>query len=265
MTRTIFILILALLGYSAACLGQGKVSRPTKANTTASKKKTKSPKTTTPVKKYVVQAPILDQEKIERQFINGYEYVDLALPSGLKWATMNVGANAPEEKGYYFGWGETIQKPLYSMGNSYTYGKDFKSLQEEGILSDSLTLEQRQDAAHFYMGKPWRIPTKNEFIELADHCDWKWVEMPSISGYEITGKNGNSIFLPAAGFVLGSAITKEWEGGHYWTSTPYDETHYAYTFIFSNNSFSISWNNRYFGRVIRPVTEGDTDISGNTN
>lgn len=259
MRTTIFIFLVALLGFSPTCWGQGKVTRPTQNKTTNVKKKKKASITsnkksaTTDNKNKKSEAAGNDDKKT--QLINGYECVDLALPSGLKWGVTNLGAKNPEESGAYFAWGETTNKNEYSIEDSYTSGKTNNELKSEGITKDLQTLAPRQDAASFYRGDGWRIPTYHEFKELMGQCDWEWVESDSIAGYKIIGKNGNSIFLPAAGFYLDTELVKEGGSGHYWTSTAFNDMFNAYTFTFMNGSFNLTWNGRYFGRVIRPVTE----------
>jgi hypothetical protein len=118
--------------------------------------------------------------------INGHEYVDLGLPSGILWATCNVGASKPEEFGDYFAWGETITKSNYTSTN-YNYS------------SAPTTLPLDRDAANVNWGDDWRIPTEEEFTELKNNT-WRLIQKNGISGFEITGSNGNSIFLPAAGY-----------------------------------------------------------------
>ncbi len=115
--------------------------------------------------------------------VNGHEYVDLGLPSGVKWATCNVGANSPYDFGDYFSWGETRTKREYS---THTH----KNINVKNIAGMS-----RYDVATAKWGVPWRMPTKNELDELARKCSWEW----TANGAVVTGPNGNSIFLPIAG------------------------------------------------------------------
>ena len=114
---------------------------------------------------------------------NGYDYVDLGLPSGTKWATMNVGANSRWEVGSYFAWGETSPKTSYTEEN-YTYNKRPKTLP----LSD--------DAANVNWGGAWRMPTEVEVDELVENCNSTYVEKYGHIGYVLTSKiNGNSIYF----------------------------------------------------------------------
>ena len=184
--------------------------------------------------------------------INGHEYVDLGLPSGLKWATCNVGANKPEECGYYYAWGETKTKEVYDTETSLTDGKK---------LGDFSGVE-RYDAARANWGGSWRMPTKSEFEELVNNCTWTFISIGGNSGHIVEGPNGNSIFLPAAGYLEGQSKAKNHKGkeGHYWSSTPYDGYYGAvdgaYYLYFLNGSESVNWDyHRPNGLTVRPITE----------
>lgn len=177
--------------------------------------------------------------------INGYEYIDLDLPSGTKWATCNVGANAPEEYGEYYAWGETNTKYTYISGNSKTYYDDLSDI--SGI--------PYHDVARAKWGDSWRIPTKEEMNELRYYCDWTWTNQNGINGYKITGKNGNSIFLPAAGICTNTFCSFSGGGGFYWTATPKGLAD-AYSLNFHHKEHNLSSvYSRYNGLCIRPVSD----------
>lgn len=133
------------------------------------------------------------------------DYVDLGLPSGLLWATTNVGANRPEEIGSFFAWAETTPKAEYSWGtykyangsetsltkycNSYSYGTvDYKE-----------TLDSEDDAATVNLGPLWRTPTLAETQELVNFCSWTPSSLNGVDGVLVTGPSGASIFFPATG------------------------------------------------------------------
>lgn len=180
---------------------------------------------------------------------NGYEYVDLGLPSGLKWAKYNVGANTAEAYGDYFAWGEIAPKTSYGENNSKTYGK------EMGNISGNTTY----DAATVNWGENWRIPTQGEMQELIDNCTWTWTQQNGVNGYNVTGANGKSIFLPAAGsYDSGGGVFIN-ERGSYWTSTPttIEENQKAYYLVFLSTNKIVGSNYRDNGRVVRPVTGGE--------
>ena len=122
--------------------------------------------------------------------IAGHDYVDLGLPSGTKWATCNVGATAPHEYGNYYAWGETTTKSTYSSENSRTHG----------VSMNDISGNPTYDAARANWGGTWRMPTEAEMEELKDNCTWTWTTQNGVNGCTITGPNGNSLFLPAAGY-----------------------------------------------------------------
>ena len=178
--------------------------------------------------------------------VNGHEYVDLGLPSGLKWATCNVGANSPEEYGNYYAGGETETKSEYTEDNSSTYGKE---------MSD-ISGNPKYDVARKKWGGNWRMPIYDEIKELIKECTWEWIEQNGVSGYKVTGPNGNNIFLPAAGCRYGSSLFHAGIHGSYRSSTP-DESGsgYAYNLSFDGVNHYVDYNNRYCGLSVRPVLE----------
>ena len=178
--------------------------------------------------------------------VNGHEYVDLALPSGLKWATCNVGASKPEACGSYFAWGETKPKDEYTSGNNLTYGKEI----------DDISGNVQYDVAAANWGEGWRMPTKDEMQELIDYCDWEWTKQNNVKGYKVTGVNGNSIFIPETGYCDGSTF-KSGSCGYsaYWNSSPYNNNSSNCRLIFSSSSLHVDYYYRYCGYSIRPVIE----------
>ena len=172
---------------------------------------------------------------------NGHEYVDLGLPSGTKWATMNVGAESPEDYGDYFAWGETTSH----TGSNYNYS------------SNPITLPLDRDAAYTNWGSSWRMPTKAEQDELRNtsYTTWTWTTQNGVNGNKVTSKiNGNSIFLPAAGKSEGSGLYDAGFCGYYWSSshsTTLSSDAYNLHFI-SRDVYSISYG-RYNGLSVRPV------------
>ena len=182
--------------------------------------------------------------------INGYEYVDLGLPSGLKWATCNVGASSPEDYGDYFAWGETSPKAEYTFGNSITYGEQ---------MSD-ISGNAQYDAATANWGGSWRMPTKEEMQELVDYCEWEWTQVNGVYGSKVIGPNGSCIFLLAAGYRHGSSLYYEGDYVRYWSSTPDDGYEYfydlsAYYLNFDDGYERVNRDRRYYGLPVRPVSE----------
>ena len=157
-----------------------------------------------------------------------HEYVDLGLPSGTKWATCNVGANTPEEYGDYFAWGETITKTAYEWGTyKYCNGDHFKLTKycskaeygNDGFVDALTTLEASDDAATANWGAGWRMPTYDEMVELKNVCTVSWTTNNGVNGRLFTGPNGNSIFLPAAGYPCDGEINDAGSYGYYWSSS----------------------------------------------
>lgn len=174
----------------------------------------------------------------------GHEWVDLGLPSGLKWATCNVGASTSYDLGNYYAWGETSVKANYDYGTSASRGKSWGD-----ISGDS-----SRDAATANWGGSWRLPTEAEFQELIDNCIWTWTTQNGMDGYKVTGPSGESIFLPAAGISGGVDLYYVGECGYYWSSTPYTRYEdYAYMLSFSCDFHEVQPNGRVSGRSIRPV------------
>ena len=177
-------------------------------------------------------------------YISGHEYVDLGL--SVKWATCNVGANKPEEYGNYYAWGETTTKSSYDDDNSRTYRK---------IMGD-ISGNASYDAARANWGGTWRLPTKKEMEELKNKCTWQWTTQSGVKGYKVTGPNGNSIFLPAAGYCYGWSHCYVGEYGNYWSSTPYESGgYYAYFLDFRSGCRYVDWYYRGYGHAVRPVSE----------
>lgn len=151
-------------------------------------------------------------------------YVDLGLPSGVKWARHNVGAITPEEAGLYFSWGEVLPKPAdkYDMtmqDSPYKFG-GLKSITKyctnpnHGTVDNKTILDLEDDAACQYLGEGWRMPTKAQIQELLDNCTWEF--NPESVGHIVTGPNGNTIFLPCKGAKYQGAMEYEDERGFFW-------------------------------------------------
>ena len=188
---------------------------------------------------------------------NGYEWVDLGLSSGLKWATCNVGAGTPEEYGDYFAWGETEPKNEYNWstykwcdGGSAALTKYNDNFSYGPVVDNKVILEGVDDIAQVEWKGNWRMPTKAEFLELitSNYCTREWIVQDGIHGIKITGnKNGNSIFLPTAGTV-----------GYYWSSSlDTDLPSNAWYLTFNSDGAGLSNEDvgRYSGHSVRPVTD----------
>jgi hypothetical protein len=187
---------------------------------------------------------------------NGHEFVDLGLPSGLKWATCNVGATKPEEYGYHFAWGETTTKDIYSW-STYTYnpsgdGETFTKYTTLGAV-----LEASDDAASVTWGGLWRTPTDAEWTELRDNCTSCWTTQNGVIGRLFTSdKNGSTLFLPAAGITDITGLCDFGSIGWYWASNIGDDPIFACHLFFTSEIISSPKNlNRFYGLSVRPVSK----------
>ena len=188
---------------------------------------------------------------------NNHKYVDLGLPSGLKWATCNVGATSPEEYGLYFAWGETTGYTTKQVTSGVrAFSKDVYNSGPAASISTDLTLEQ--DAARANLGGNWRMPNKDDYQELFDNCNVTWVSNYKEKG--VTGRlfisniNGNMLFFPAAGTGNNSSVNNIGSTGYYWSASWYSSTS-AYQLYFNCGEQSISYYHRYYGRPVRGVSE----------
>jgi len=180
---------------------------------------------------------------------NGHEWVDLGL--SVKWATCNVGASSPSDYGSYFAWGEISIKENYGRSN-YKWGQA-KYNRADGRLF----LDMSDDAARTNWGGRWRMPTDEEFDELESNCTYTWTTQGGKNGYKVTSrKNGNSIFLPAAGFRADTSVYSAGSYGYFWSSFLYTgNPTLAYGLYFDSSNFGMYGSRRYYGLPVRPVTE----------
>ena len=194
-----------------------------------------------------------------------HEWVDLGLPSGTLWATCNVGANAPEEYGYYLAWGETEPKEEYDWSTykwcngskctltKYCAKSDYGY---EGYTDDRTELDPEDDAAYVHWGSSWRMPTYSQLIELYNSCTKTWTTLNGVNGCLLTGPNGNSVFLPAAGTRHDGVLGGEGGAADYWSRTRGDSySNPAGAFLMCIFEDDESWFNydRYYGFTVRPV------------
>ena len=207
-------------------------------------------------------------KKVE-QAINGHEYVDLGLPSGLKWATCNVGAAYPEDYGGYYAWGEIEEKEYYDWSTyKYCYLDEKRNYsitkycleKNYGIVDGKRVLDPEDDVAHVKWGGTWRMPTYEDFEELCEICTTKWITQNGVKGRIFTGPNGNSIFLPAAGYNV-DEVYLDGGIGYYWSTSLTggrslgDYSDNACSLDLTRSNFECDSNSRYWGYSVRPVTE----------
>ena len=206
-----------------------------------------------------------DRNLVANFVVSGGEhaYVDLGLPSGLLWATCNVGAEAPEDYGDYFAWGETQPKDTYNWstyqycnGSSSTLTKycNNSSYGYNGFTDDLTTLLPEDDAATANWGNDWRMPTKEEFQELYNNTTVTWTTQNGVEGRLFTASNGNSLFLPAAGCRYDGSLYYAGSDGFYWSSSLDTGLPYlAWYFGFNSGDYNVGYYYRGIGFSVRPV------------
>ena len=169
--------------------------------------------------------------------------VDLNLPSGTLWGDRNVGAKSITDFGSLYAWGEVQEKNDYSINTYVGQQKPSRKI-----------TSQKHDAATVFLGKNWALPTEEQFKELITECRWIWKKIDDHNGYEIIGKNGNKIFLPASGWGQNTEIKYINQYGYYWTSERSSSSQFARSLQFPKNGRGIVGNGYlYVGRNIRAV------------
>ena len=205
--------------------------------------------------------------------------------NGPCWAECNVGATQPEEPGYFFWWGDTVgyqydadRKQWVSVDDSTdfsfedrncpTIGKDVSSLQSEGYVDSTSNLVSDCDAATVHLGAQWRMPTKDELDALVRNCTCVWTNRNGVYGRLMTGRgaySSKSIFLPAAGSGEGANLFYVGSFGCYWVSTPCSEDPYcAWTLDFNSDNFFVSYYDRCYGQLVRPVLSSSPESQTGT-
>lgn len=195
---------------------------------------------------------------------DNHEYVDLGLPSGTLWATMNIGANSPEEHGDYFAWGETAPKEVYDWStykwcngtnNTLTKYCTQSDYGYNGFTDGKTELDFEDDAAYVNWGILWRMPSLEQLQELLEECDWQWTQRNGVNGRLVTGPNGNSIFLPAAGNRYNDSLYHEGSYGDLWSRTHRSLLYNAYYFYFGSGNVNWDYIDRFRGFTVRAVRE----------
>ena len=192
-----------------------------------------------------------------------HEYVDLGLPSGTLWAMCNVGANSPEEYGDYFAWAETEPKGNYTWSTYKYYNGTTLTLTKYcidswfGTTDNKTVLESSDDAATANWGSGWQMPSRKQCDELynSSYTTTTWTTLNGVDGKKIISKsNGNSIFLPAAGYRNDASLSDAGSNGYYWSrSLSTSGSYCAYCLGFYSSGFDTSSNYRCYGRSVRPV------------
>ena len=195
---------------------------------------------------------------------------------GPYWATTNIGAENPEDYGYYFWWGDVVGYKWennawvtsdgssanfsFKGENTPTYGVHTDTLQSNGWITAENVLVSEHDAAHVHWGGDWRMPTEQELDDLNSNCDWTLTTENGVNGYLVRGRGdyaSNSIFLPCAGVGNGNSLNSAGSYGTYWSSVPRPVYSYAWYHGFDANDHGMDYDERYSGRSVRPV-QGST-------
>ena len=204
---------------------------------------------------------------------NEPEYVDLGLPSGLKWATCNLGASSSEQPGKYYAWGDTTGYTTEQIQNGDFSASEYNPNNNESLPPYDFTgdLDAKYDAATVERGSNWRMPTKANYEELLDsnNTTLEWVtSYNGIPGHIIKSKtNSNTIFLPAAGCATGSSLAYMGDTDMYLTSTSkeYNKMFTLWLYYSYDEATQSGYNDFYFegnykrgdfGYPIRPVYVG---------
>ena len=177
--------------------------------------------------------------------------IDLGLPSGTKWACCNVEANAPEERGGYYAWGESEVKMVYDW-STYIHCDGVRDTCHDLGANISGT---QYDTAYLLWGAPWQMPSYVQAEELLSSCSSEWTEIDGINGRKFTGPSGGSIFLPAAGGCYSPFLFDRNNGGYYWLGmqNPEDINRASYLYFSSGDAYCGNGVNRFYGFTIRPV------------
>ena len=193
---------------------------------------------------------------------------------GPYWATTNIGAENPEDYGYYFWWGDIVgykrennkwvasdesnSNFSFAGSNVPTNGKSNSTLQSEGWITADGVLAPEHDAAHKHWGGDWRMPTNQEFDDLISKCDWTRTALNGVNGYIVRGKGdyaSNSIFLPCAGSGGGTSLNFSGSYGYFWSSVPSSDSNFRAWYLYFDSSYlnTNSYNYRNYGHSVRPV------------
>ena len=214
--------------------------------------------------------------------VSSHDYVDLGLPSGTLWATMNIGATAPEEYGDYFAWGEIEPKESYNWTTYKWCNGSWNSMTKYGVKSsfgvvdNKTVLDPEDDAATMNWGSEWCMPTKEQQDELRNNCTREWTTINGVKGCLLTSNiNEATLFLPAAGYIWNSTVSSGGSSGFYWSRNLKTTGGGSHSLFFSSNSMSITDYSRGYGQSVRAVRapegwgpqllKGDVNGDGDVN
>lgn len=165
---------------------------------------------------------------------NGHEWVDLGLPSGVLWATSNIGSDRESDCGIFFSWGclASPKNNTYSIENAPTYDKDIKEYSGN----------PEYDAARALWGGNWRVPNESDYAELVKHTKCSIVNVNGITGFRLTGRNGNYIFIPYTPIKVGQTTCNDPKYRVFlWLSTPFS-SRIGYTITANEEGFVVPYS-----------------------
>lgn len=202
---------------------------------------------------------------------NGYEYVDLGLPSGTMWAKCNVGATKAEDAGNYYSWGEITPKDNYTS-QTYLWGTasgtdedgydqltaltKYNTNLSYGAPDYKMELDLDDDAAAQNMGGAWRMPTYDDMDELLSLCYCQITKVNGVRGMKFTGPNGNYIFLPCVGLRYGEITMFNdvaMQFGFYWTSSLGSDAQFGRYLYSEGGQNKHGESFRFYGQSVRAV------------
>ena len=250
----------------------------TKKTTTKKADETKSPAKKVTAKKTPAKKTAMETEKNPVDGNVGEAHGKVQLwKDGPYWATTNIGAEKPEDFGYYFWWGDTVgykrendkwvaadgSASVCRFDDDYTPtviddDDDGDALEEDGWVTSSYVLAPEHDAAHVQWGGEWRMPTHQELDDLVKKCDWTWKKVNGVQGYVVRGKGAYasaSVFFPAAGNVFLEVHYSAGSSGCYWSSVPESDSRSAGRLYFDSGDRNTDYYGRCYGQSVRPVQE----------
>jgi len=193
----------------------------------------------------------------------GHDYVEIG---GLKWATMNVGANSITDTGLYFQWGDISGYTASQCGSGegkkyfgwadYKYGNGTSSPGATGMSKYNSTdgktvLDAEDDAVIANWGGSWRMPTTAEYVALGNAVNTAWTQVDGVYGMLCTDKTDSSktLFFPACGCCSYGSVSNVGSYGYYWSSSLYSSSvQYAYSLNFYSGY--VYWQNYYYSRFV---------------
>ena len=169
----------------------------------------------------------------------GHEYVDLGLPSGTKWATMNVGASSETDYGNYYQYGKGVAQYAATSGKSNYSGT------ESPLATSADTVAQ-------VWGGQWHMPTRTQFEELTANTTYEWTTINGVNGGKFTSQNGNYVFFAGAGYWSSGRQSNVGSYGHYWSSSPLNRGR-SYSLVFNDGRKGVYTDDRPCGYSVRGV------------